>query len=192
MTPSPSTAFPVRGSPSRLAPIRWQPIDPHVASMRRHPSSAIEPGPACSRCRFQPPAREQIVPGLAGIPLVWQAHLDRHPDEPNVAVDVARLRDELHAVTNRITRILDVPAAITIADVEIDAPTALVASTPPEHLVALLRLAAERASTVVGRFAPADWHRRARLGDKIVDVEALAILPLHRSHARLGGWRPCR
>ena len=195
MTPSPATGFPVRGSPSAGATSETGAR--RVTSMRRHPSAKIEIRPGCRRCGFRSPPRSEVAAALAGLPRRWQAHLEQlgPPEQQHVHVGIARARNELHAVANRMSRILEAPTNVgpaVVTEVDTEAPIVVAATTDPDQLLARLRLAAERASEFVGALDAGDWRRRARVGERSVTIEELAILPLHRSHARFGSRRPCQ
>ena len=158
----------------------------------RHPSSHKFPGvPACPRCGFEPPATPDIASAILAIPDEW-ASLLSHDTTETMLAEAARLRDELHVVANRISRVLAVPGAAVLATVRIDSPTAWTRTIGPDQLIALLKMAAERLAELVRSLRPADWHLTGRAGRKSLSIRDLALLPLHRSHARLTRGRTCK
>jgi len=172
-------------------------VDPHTlspaqcASVRHHPSSnVVATEQACPRCGFQAPATDATATAILAIPDVWASLLHSGAAE-NTLLEAARLRDELHVVANRISRVLAVPGSAVLAAVRIDAPTAWKRPTSGDQLVALLRFAAERLAAVLTPLSPAEWRLTGRAGSRSLAVRDLALIPLHRSHARLTNGRSC-
>ncbi len=104
---------------------------------------------------------------------------------------MAFLRDELHLVANRIERIRAVPGTAIVAALPSVMPTARhrIASGP--HLLTLLQLAVDRLTEITSDLEPSEWLARGQLGSLEVSIEQLAVLPLHRSYARLTQQRLC-
>ncbi len=161
----------------------------HRASVRRHPSSATAWSGDCGRCGFQRPRHTDIAAAIALLPAEWRRPLEER--RPGAFADAARLRDELHVVTNRIERIRAVPGAPIVAPLPTVMPTPRHRITSSEHLVTLLQLAAERLVETLTRLDADEWQLHGRLGSEDVTIEQLAVMPLHRSHARLKGAPKC-
>ena len=184
-----------RGSPRAEAlPARrtiTPPTPAHAASMRRHPSSnRAEDGPTCNRCGFRTPDRTDIPCEIAAIASKWRPVLPTAP--PSQLEGAARLRDELHVVANRISRLRAAPGSPVLATLSIDAPTALRRTASVEHLLVMLDISAQRLADLAASLDAAEWDLRGRIGASDVSVAELALMPLHRSHARLTMEDACR
>jgi hypothetical protein len=95
----------------------------------------------------------------------------------------SRVRDELHAVANRVGRLLETPGA-TLAPIEISAPgKGFGASTVSTG--AFIRLAAERLARLVDGLSPEHWQIEGRIADSTITIEELVARPLHTSHHEL-------
>jgi hypothetical protein len=103
----------------------------------------------------------------------------------------ARLRDELHVVANRIRRLRAMPGSSILANVSVDATTALSRTSNVAHLLAMLSVSAERLADLLSRLEPEEWDVRGRVGSREVTVAELVLMPLHRSHARLTHGAAC-
>jgi hypothetical protein len=163
-------------------------VDPRelLASQGRHPSSHIAgSGSGCDACGFTPLARGDIADALRKLPVAWQEALR---SDPTFVEPAARLRDELHAVTNRVERVLDEPDT-SLASVTIHAPTALATPTSRDVLVSLLHLSANRLADLVESLSTDAWEMRGHVDEGTVTVRELAQVPLHHSHRDLARSR---
>jgi hypothetical protein len=61
-----------------------------------------------------------------------------------------------------------------------------------EHRLGLLDVSARRLADVLAGLHPEDWSLVGEIGARRLSVHQLAILPLHRSHARLERELTCR
>jgi|GEM_PF-3592200 len=179
----------VRGSPL---------IDQHAlsaaraASVHRHPSSnVLIPGPTCARCGFRVPAVHNVPSAILAIADQWAPVLRRGGTE-NALIEAARLRDEVHVVANRVSRVLADPGSAILAGVRIDTPTAWTRSTNGDQLMVLLRLAVERLAALVAPLGATDWGLTGRAGQASLSIRDLTLVPLHRSHGRLTRGQTCR
>jgi hypothetical protein len=177
-----------RGSPA---------LDPHslsparAASVHRHPSSPEVAAPqTCLRCGFEAPAASDVVAEILRIPDRWAPGL-RSSATPQLLIGAARTRDELHVVANRIARVLAMPGSATLAEMPLDTPTASARLTNADHLITVLRLAAERLARVVSSLRQEDWSLTGQAGRTSISVRDLALIPLHRSHGRLTRGQMC-
>jgi hypothetical protein len=98
--------------------------------------------------------------------------------------EVARLRDEMHAVANRVARLLAAPGS-TLAAMDIGRPSALAGPSSADLLVALLAMAAERLADIAEALDDRRWRLVGRLGPEPTTVGQLIALPLHRAHRLL-------
>ena len=158
-------------------------IDPAVlaASRGRHPSSNVDRA-ACGTCGFSPPARADIADALRRLPSTWQRALAAHPTLIDRA---AFLRDDLHAVANRVARLLAAPGT-RLSVVTIHVPTALTAGiASPAIVVHRLRMAADRLRRLVEPLRTGGWDVTGSVGDGFVTVTQLVHVPLHHSHRDL-------
>ncbi len=167
-------------------------VDPsaRAASVGRHPSSsrATRPG-ECPSCGFRSPPRHALASAVEAVPDRWAAVLGADPADELLDA-AARVRDELHVIANRIGRVLAAPGAAVVAAVaSIEAPAA--GPRSPDHLVVLQRLAARRLADLLASLGAADWELCGRVGARSVTVAELAVVPLHRSHARLATGATC-
>ena len=189
-----TTEASARGSPrAPSAPTSPEPSPPtpaHAASLRRHPSSMNRPrSVSCMRCGFQLPDHATLAAEIAAIPQRWRPVLiAASADELEGA---ARLRDELHVVANRIRRLRAAPGSSILANVSVDAATALSRTPNVAHLLAMLSVSAERLADLLLRLEPEEWDVRGRVGTREVTVAELVLMPLHRSHARLTQGAAC-
>ena len=184
-----------RASPSGVLPAPrtgWHTTRELSASVRRHPSSHIEQPPGvCASCGFRTPTRDQIITALESLPHVWETALAAEPS-PERLDGAARVRDELHAVTNRVSRILVSPGSPVLATVVVDAPSSLAGSASPRQVVVRVLMAAQRAADLARTLDDTDWDLVGRLGAATIRVDELLAMPLHRSHRRLAKGSTCR
>jgi hypothetical protein len=118
----------------------------------------------------------QAGSALRALPEACRAALRSGDD--TVVQEVARLRDELHAVANRVARLLAAPGS-TLAALDLGAPTALAGPSSPGHLVAIVTMAAERLADMADRLGEGDRRVTGQLGQQTVTVGQLIALPLH-------------
>lgn len=179
-----------RGSPAPDSPSALDLM--RAAAVQRHPSSNLRADvEGCSRCGFAAPAMDDVATALATIPDQWADLLDADATRTMIH-EAARLRDELHVVANRISRVLADPGSAVLASARIDSPTSWARSTDPGQVLALMRLAADRLAAVLGSLDPPDWQLTGRAGRLSLSILELAVIPLHHSHARLTRGRTCR
>ena len=179
-----------RGSPPGVSPPASRTLAPptpeHAASVRRHPSpSRATDVVICIRCGFRAPDRADLPGEIAAIPARWRAVLSTA--SPAQLEAGARLRDELHAVANRIGRLRAAPGSAVRATLSIDAPTALSRTLNSEHLLAMFSSSAQRLADLTLSLDATEWNLRTRAGAGCISVAELALMPLHHSHARLTG-----
>jgi len=113
---------------------------------------------------------------------VWVSAL-RNAD-PVVHERAAQLRDELHAVANRVGRLLEAPGA-QLPPVRIQAPTAPSRAMPGELRSALIQVEVDRLADLVDGLSPTDWRLTGMIGDAPVTIGELIAAPLHSSHRLL-------
>jgi hypothetical protein len=97
--------------------------------------------------------------------------------------EAACLRDEIHAVTNRIDQLLISPYSI-FAPVRTSPRNALARLVNPRVLVALLELATTRLAALTDTVHGEQWQRRGKVRGGNVSIAELAALPLHRTYRR--------
>jgi hypothetical protein len=102
--------------------------------------------------------------------------------------EAARARDELHAVANRIARILVAPGS-SLAAVHIETPTALAQPTSIDLVVELLRMEADRLAAITDSIDE-QWDWVGYVGSQAVTVRQLADVPLHTAHRQSIGLGP--
>jgi len=161
-----------------------------AASQHRHPSSYVEL-PACGDCGFTQLQRGDTGGALRRLPSTWRAALRANPQ---LLERAAFLRDEIHAVTNRVARLLVAPGS-RLQRVTIYAPTANATAESQAVVVEFLRISAERLARIVDSLRPDDWDSTGYVGDSAVTVADLIQVPLHHSHRDLvrnaeGGGQP--
>ena len=161
-----------------------------AASQHRHPSSYVEL-PACGDCGFTQPQRSDTGGALRRLPSTWRAALRANPQ---LLERAAFLRDEIHAVTNRVARLLVAPGS-RLQRVTIYAPTANATAESQAVVIDFLRISAERLARIVDSLRPDDWDSTGSVGDRAVTVADLIQVPLHHSHRDLvrnatGGDQP--
>jgi hypothetical protein len=159
-----------------------QPLDNRDGSLRsahRQSPPSVDP---CSQCGFQAVAPAGTSSALRALPQACRDALRR--GDHAVVEEVARLRDELHAVANRVARLLVAPGS-TLAAMDIGSPTALAGPSNPELLVAILTMAAGRLADITDRLGEADWRLVGQLGPETVTVGQLVEVPLHSAHRLL-------
>jgi len=100
-----------------------------------------------------------------------------------------RVRDELHAVANRVLRIVARPGRAVVA--VIDATSSLSMIADVHHLLALLRMEAVRLADVCRRLTDAEWAATGIVGGSTMCIEDLVVDVLHRSGSRLRGSQEC-
>jgi hypothetical protein len=122
---------------------------------------------------------EEMSAALHALPMACQRALRR--GDQVLVEEAARLRDELHAVANRVTRLLDVPGA-RLAEMDIGVPTPLAGPSSPQLVLALLTMAAERLADIADHLGEEEWRATGQLGSEIVTIGQLVEVPLHRAH----------
>lgn len=127
------------------------------------------------------PALANAAGALRQLPTMWS---DALQGAPLLIEPAARLRDELHAVANRVERLLAAPGS-ALSSVTIHVPTALDWAASRNVLVDLLRAAAHRLADVLGTMGPEDWVTSGTVGGGVVTVGQLVLVPLHHSHRDL-------
>jgi hypothetical protein len=135
----------------------------------------------CDQCGFLPPARRELPSAIGALPSRWVAALRSDPS--GTFEDAARVRDELHAVANRVGRLLVAPGS-TLSPVHIDVPTELARPPSIDLLTELLRIEADRLADLAESIG-AEWGWIGRVGAGPVSVAALAAVPLHTTHQML-------
>src|SRR5690606_5017484 len=118
---------------------------------------------------------------IRALPSRWAAALGAGRCE--TVEDAARQRDELHAVANRVARLLVAPGS-TVSPVRIDVPTESARPPSTDLLVELLRIEADRLADLAGSIG-AEWGWIGRVGIGPVTASELAAVPLHTSHQLL-------
>lgn len=165
-----------------------------AAGRARHPSAA-KASPAddvdrCAGCGYEPVRPPTAVRAVTGIVDLARALLDpmlgsgNHPPaarEKAMVGRVARLRDELHATTNRVER-FGLMHRPSIDAVRVRTPTAATAVLAPGQVLHQLDLVAARLVAVLHAQAPSDWHRVADMGDSTVTLSRLVDDVLHPAH----------
>jgi hypothetical protein len=161
-------------------------FDGMAANRRRHPSSAIEGVPpraqSCPTCGFVPPTRREIPGALRALFTEWQRAIDC--GDPALIEGAARLRDELHAIANRVARVLTAPGA-SVSRVRIHAPTALAGASDRGLVLVLLGSSADRLADITDTMDPDQWELFGCVGSSFVTIAELVLMPLHASHRRL-------
>lgn len=142
---------------------------------------ALPPASPCDRCGFVPPIRADLPTEIRALPSLWAAAL--RSGRSATIEDAARLRDELHAVANRVARLL-VASGSTVAPVRIGVPTEVARPPSIDLLVELIRIEADRLAEI-SESAGAEWGWIGRVGIGPVAVTELAAVPLHSSHRML-------
>ena len=138
----------------------------------------------CVACGFRPPSRAETAEALRALPSAWQAAM---AVRPGLVEQAAFLRDEIHAVTNRVARVLAVPGS-RLSSVTILVPTALASyEASPGVIAELLRMAVDRLAGLVEPLRSAEWHLSGRVGEGTVTVLQLVHVPLHHGHRDLTG-----
>ena len=143
----------------------------------------------CSGCGFRAPENAAIPGEIATIPARWKPVLI--PAAAPHLVGAARLRDELHVVANRVSRLRVAPGSDVLVTVSTDAQ-ALDRIANGEHVLALLSVSAKRLANLTASLEPGEWSIRGRVGAGDISIAELALMPLHRSHARLIREATCR
>lgn len=142
---------------------------------------AASPASPCDQCGFVPPIRADLPTEIRALPSLWAAAL--RSGRSATIEDAARLRDELHAVANRVARLL-VASGSTVSPVRIGTPTELARPPSIDLLVELIRIEANRLAEI-SESAGAEWGWIGRVGVGPVAVTELAAVPLHSSHRML-------
>jgi hypothetical protein len=167
-------------------PTRGLAIDPAPldASRRRHPSSQlvvpVEPA-RCEDCGFASPMRREMSAALRAVPPAWHVALQTRPE---LAERAAVVRDELHAIANRVVRLVTAPG-VRLSMVRINAPSALARAASAAQLAELLDQSAVRLADLTDSLQPDQWSLAGHMGDANVTVADLIASPLHHSHAAL-------
>jgi hypothetical protein len=133
----------------------------------------------CNECGFRPPDRVAAASALRSLGAEWASALEAA--DPAVGPQAARVRDELHAVANRVARLLDTPGA-ELPPVRVQPAGARSRSVPGELRGALLHVEAERLAEVVEGLSPEEWRVSGRIGGSPVTIAELVAAPLHSSH----------
>jgi hypothetical protein len=94
---------------------------------------------------------------------------------------VARLRDELHATANRVTR-FGVEEHPLVEPIRIPAPRATNTVLGPEQLLFQLGLSANRLVALIEPLTPRDWVRTGRVGDRLVTLGEIVNGVLRRAY----------
>ena len=132
----------------------------------------------CGRCGFQSPARCRLPDAIRAITPTWAVTL--RSGGPALVPAAARARDELHAVTNRIARILTAPGS-TLSPVHVERPTALTQYASIDLIIELLRQEADRLASITASLDE-EWGWVGSVGSQQVTVRQLADVPLHSAH----------
>lgn len=135
----------------------------------------------CDGCGFQPPTPSELPAAIRALPSTWAQAL--RSGGPGIIEEAARSRDELHAVANRVARILVAPGS-TLSPVSIATPTEMRRPPTIDLLVELLRMEADRLSGITGSIG-AEWGWFGRIGRRNVTVRELTVVPLHTAHRLL-------
>jgi hypothetical protein len=152
-----------------------------AASRQRHPSSQLDAVAVCGACGFSSPARADTAEALRSLPTVWRSALQA---DRRLVDRAALLRDELHAVANRVARLLDEPGAhLSIVTIRTPMSTSGIPSTGT--LVNGVRLAAERLARLVESLSADDWEATGLVPHGAVTISQLIRVPLHHSHRDL-------
>jgi hypothetical protein len=153
-----------------------------AASQSRHPSSCVAIR-ACRNCGFTPPPRDDTARALRRLPSTWRAAMSARPE---ALARAAYLRDEIHAVTNRVARLLVAPQA-RLQRVRINVPTAIASASSGPVVLHRLRLSVERLARLVESMRTDDWKVNGYVEDRDITVAELVLVPLHHSHRDLLG-----
>lgn len=174
--PPPVGLAPARSTTIATSPAPLDDRDVPLRSARRtHALARDLDGP----CGSRPMAPAELRSALRALPAACHRAL-RGGDQALVE-EVARLRDELHAVANRVTRLLAAPDA-RLATMDIGRPTALAGRASPELVLARLAMAAERLADIADRLGEQQWRTTGQLGSDAVTIGQLVALPLQRAH----------
>lgn len=138
---------------------------------------------SCDLCGFCPPSTTELPAAIRALSSTWTAAL--HSGGPGIIEEAARSRDELHAVANRVARVLVAPGS-TLSPVRIETPTEMGRPPTVDLLVELLRLEADRLSGITDSIG-AEWGWFGRIGRSNVTVRELAEVPLHTAHRLISG-----
>jgi hypothetical protein len=179
---SPTAGVAPPSETSVAAPLRLIVSPAAIAASRdRHPCALSTPAAdtACGHCGFVSPEPGEISLLLRALPGTWKTLLDGC--QPGYVEDGACLRDEIHAITNRIDQLLASPDSI-LAPVRMNPPNALARLVHPQLLVALLETATTRLAALTDTVHGEQWQRRGRGPTGAVSIAELATLPLHRTH----------
>lgn len=175
--------------PSKKGNMRMQRLGPTAQRMGRAPgvpppmgrahvrATGIVTGPPPLDDRPMNPAETSSA--LRALPRACRDALRTGDDA--LMEEVARLRDELHAVANRVARLLAAPGS-ALASMDIGSPTALAGPSSPGLLVAVLTMTAERLASMADRLGEEDWRVIGHLGTQTVTIGQLVALPLHSAH----------
>lgn len=163
-----------RARRTRLAPAGWATHRSRVSGRDGMPIAE-----ACASCHFEPPARAHAAEELRSLAAVWANAL--HTTNAAAHVSAARLRDELHAVANRIARLAETPGApISPISGQARRPEALV--TQPGVGAARIELAVDRLADLVEALSPEQWEAKGTFGRSSITIGELVARPLHTSH----------
>ena len=121
---------------------------------------------------------------VRAVPLQWENAIAARP---SLAAHAALLRDELHAVTNRVERLVLEPGS-RLAVLELH-ETTVAGSGSTSVVLRRLRIAAERLADLIEALRVEEWAITGRVRDGSVSVRQLVHLPLHHSHRDLATRR---
>jgi hypothetical protein len=172
--------------------------------MQAHPSSRVrrrrDPSTKATRPIRRPrrdrihrghaaPGRARAAAELRSLPARWLSAL--RTADIGVHERAAQLYDELHAVANRVGRLLEAPGA-RLAPVRLQAPTSRRQAVPREVRGAQIRIAADRLAGLVDGLSAGDWRISGTVGDSPITIGELVAAPLQSSHRLLALTSPAR
>jgi hypothetical protein len=146
------------------------------------------------RGRGAPAAREtgearRAAAELRALPARWLSAL--RTVDVEVHERAAQLYDELHAVANRVGRLLETPG-VRLPPIRLQAPTSRRQAVPREVRGAQIRVAADRLAGLVDGLSARDWRTSGTVGDSPITIGQLVASPLHSSHRLLAFTRAPR
>lgn len=156
-------------------------------TVRRRPTFTAERRltALCETCGFRPPRRADAAAAISQLATLWRGAVNIGGGD--VHERVAYNRDEIHAVSNRVERLLAQPGA-TLSPIQISRPTAASGSFGPEVLVMLLERAVRRLAVLTARLRGEQWDIRGRIDRSEVSISELVAVPFHRAHRELWSW----
>jgi len=147
------------------------------------PPSVASRSASCAECGFRHLISRELPAAIRALPSTWAAAL--RSGGLGMIEEAARSRDELHAVANRVARILVAPGS-TLSPVSVETPTEMARPPAVDLLVELLRMEADRLAAITDPIR-AEWEWVGRVGRGIVTVRQLVEVPLHSTHRLLVG-----